>query len=80
MALMAPAGAEQAVTGLCEGRIGHGQRGLGGFGFDPVFLVGNGPRMMAELPAAEKNTISHRGLAAAMAVASLAEGPPTADR
>ena len=77
--LIDPAGAEQAFTGVCEGRIGHGQRGLGGFGFDPVFLVGSGPRMMAELPPAEKNRISHRGLAAAQAVASLAEGPRTAD-
>jgi len=67
--LIDPAGAEQAFTGVCEGRIGHGQRGLGGFGFDPVLLVGTGPRMMAELPPAEKNRISHRGLAAAQAAA-----------
>ncbi len=70
--LIDPAGAERAFTGVCEGRIGHGQRGLGGFGFDPVFLVGTGPRMMAELPPAEKNRISHRGVAAAQAVAALA--------
>ena len=30
--LIDPTGAEQAFTGLCEGRIGHGQRGIGGFG------------------------------------------------
>jgi hypothetical protein len=36
--------------------------------------------MMAELPPAEKNRISHRGLAAAQAVASLTTGRHTADR
>jgi len=69
--LISPNGEERAFTGACEGRIGSGRRGAGGFGFDPVFMVGTGPRMMAELPPAEKNRVSHRGLAAAPAAAYL---------
>ena len=48
-------------TGACEGSIGYEQRGSNGFGYDPVFMVGD--RTMAELSADEKNSISHRGAA-----------------
>ena len=48
-------------TGSCEGSIGYEQRGSNGFGYDPVFMVGD--RTMAELSADEKNAISHRGAA-----------------
>lgn len=65
--LVSPSGEERAFQGTCEGFIGCGKRGDGGFGFDPVFRLGDGPRMLAELPAADKNRISHRGLAAAEA-------------
>jgi XTP/dITP diphosphohydrolase len=56
------------------GRIGFECRGAGGFGFDPLFIVGDGERTAAEMPEAEKNRVSHRGqalaaLAAAMRVA-----------
>ena len=50
----------------CEGRLAHDPRGSGGFGYDPAFLpdeIGDG-RTMAELPADEKDAISHRGRAA----------------
>jgi len=54
-----------------EGRIGHKPRGTGGFGFDPLFIVAGDTRTAAEMPAAEKNRVSHRaqaltGLAARM--------------
>jgi XTP/dITP diphosphohydrolase len=53
------------VTGRCRGRIGHVRRGSGGFGYDPLFVVGEGggrnERTMAELGAEEKDAISHRG-------------------
>ena len=49
------------MTGECRGAIGHEQRGTNGFGYDPVFMVGE--RTMAELTADEKNAISHRGAA-----------------
>jgi XTP/dITP diphosphohydrolase len=58
-------GHEIVARGVCEGRIAREPRGDGGFGYDPVFLpseIDDG-RTMAELSAAEKNRISHRGKA-----------------
>jgi XTP/dITP diphosphohydrolase len=46
-----------------EGRIGLAPRGHGGFGYDPLFLVGGSDFTAAELPEAEKNRVSHRGQA-----------------
>lgn len=46
-----------------EGRIATAPRGEGGFGYDPLFLVGEGHVTAAELPAAEKNRLSHRAQA-----------------
>jgi XTP/dITP diphosphohydrolase len=54
-----------------EGRIGRLPRGLGGFGYDPLFLVGDGSQTAAELEATHKNEISHRGLALRALVAEL---------
>jgi len=52
------------VDGRCEGHIARAARGEGGFGYDPLFVPGAADgRAMAELSAAEKNAISHRGLA-----------------
>ncbi len=48
--------------GACEGAIGFEPRGEGGFGYDPWFELSDG-RHMAELPSAEKHSISHRGVA-----------------
>ena len=48
--------------GAVEGRIAMDERGDLGFGYDPVFELPDG-RRMAELSAAEKNQISHRGRA-----------------
>jgi XTP/dITP diphosphohydrolase len=56
-------GGVQKADGTCEGRIAHAPRGTGGFGYDPLFLVGSGPLTMAELSAEEKNRVSHRGRA-----------------
>jgi XTP/dITP diphosphohydrolase len=54
------------VTLFAEGHVyGHiamAPRGVNGFGYDPVFLLDDG-RTMAELDSAEKNRISHRGVA-----------------
>jgi XTP/dITP diphosphohydrolase len=48
-----------------EGRIGFERRGSGGFGYDSLFLVGEGALTAAEMPADEKNRVSHRGQALA---------------
>jgi XTP/dITP diphosphohydrolase len=57
-------GIETVSHGTCEGRIGVEPRGEMGFGYDPVFLPDATPgRTMAELSLAEKNAISHRGVA-----------------
>jgi len=52
-----------AYTGVCEGSIIEEQRGINGFGYDPIFLVEGIDRTMAELSEDEKNEISHRGKA-----------------
>jgi XTP/dITP diphosphohydrolase len=52
---------ELACEGVCEGMIGLTTSGDNGFGYDPIFYVGE--RSFAELPAAEKDAISHRGVA-----------------
>ena len=56
-----------------EGRIARLPRGTGGFGYDPLFLVGDGGVMAAELEAAHKNSISHRGKALRALVTALTE-------
>jgi XTP/dITP diphosphohydrolase len=60
--LALPDGREESAEGACEGAIALEQRGAGGFGYDPVFLLPDG-RMMAELTPAQKAAISHRGRA-----------------
>lgn len=50
-----------SFTGVCEGKIGHGPRGENGFGYDPIFMVGE--KSTAELSSEEKDKISHRGQA-----------------
>jgi XTP/dITP diphosphohydrolase len=67
MALATPARLVGTVEGTCEGRIAVAPRGDNGFGYDPIFLLVERGRTMAELPAAEKNAISHRGRAGAAA-------------
>lgn len=46
-----------------EGRIAHEARGSHGFGYDPIFLVGDGELSMAELSDSQKDSLSHRGRA-----------------
>jgi XTP/dITP diphosphohydrolase len=49
------------VEGVMEGEIAHSPRGENGFGYDPVFLVGD--LTYAEMTDEEKNAISHRAQA-----------------
>ena len=63
--------------GRWEGSIGFGRRGAGGFGYDPLFLVAGDTRTVAEIPAAEKNRVSHRAQALTALVAALNRLPRT---
>ena len=54
-----PDGSEVTATGKCEGYIGYEKKGTNGFGYDPLFMVGD--RSLAEMTAEEKDAISHRG-------------------
>ena len=61
-----------------EGRIARLPRGTGGFGYDPLFLVGEGQATAAELDPVRKNRDSHRGQALRALVAALAGRPEPA--
>jgi XTP/dITP diphosphohydrolase len=65
LALALPAQPTQVVRGTVEGVIGWEARGDHGFGYDPLFVLPERNQTMAEISAAEKNTISHRGRAVA---------------
>lgn len=54
-----PDGREITARGTCEGWIGYEKRGNNGFGYDPLFMVGD--KSFAELSPEEKDAISHRG-------------------
>jgi XTP/dITP diphosphohydrolase len=71
IAIADPAGRVETVEGTVEGRIARAPRGANGFGYDPVFLLPGRGLTAAELPADEKDAISHRGVAARKARAIL---------
>lgn len=52
-----------AAEGVLEGVIATEPRGVGGFGYDPVFFVPSLGKTLAELSVEEKNAISHRAQA-----------------
>ena len=54
-----PDGRSLILRGECEGSIAVAPCGENGFGYDPVFLVGD--RTFSQLDAAEKDRVSHRG-------------------
>lgn len=58
-----PDGAELVARGRLEGRIAPAPEGQGGFGYDPVFWLPERGLTVAQLGAAGKNAISHRGQA-----------------
>ena len=59
------------ADGRWEGEILHTPRGDGGFGYDPFFYLPALNKTAAELPAHDKNRISHRGKAMALLAAKL---------
>lgn len=80
MALIGEDGEELTFEGRCEGRLILEPRGEGGFGYDPAFVPDDtGPedeRTFAELSAAEKHMISHRGRAVRLLAEHLGVAAP----
>lgn len=68
LAVARPGGDCRTFEGVCEGRIIRRPRGEGGFGYDPIFLIPELSKTMAELTGEEKDRISHRGMAARAAL------------
>jgi len=73
MALAATDGTCQTFSGNVSGLIMRGERGAGGFGYDPLFMVPEYGKTMAELPLDIKNRISHRGTALRQVIPVLQE-------
>ncbi len=63
MALAWPDGRCETWDGQISGLIMRGERGGSGFGYDPLFMVPEYGKTMAELSLEIKNRISHRGKA-----------------
>ena len=49
--------------GECKGTITTKEKGIGGFGYDPIFIPEDKSKTFAEMAAEEKNRYSHRGKA-----------------
>jgi XTP/dITP diphosphohydrolase len=67
LALAVPGEALRFERGICRGRIATAPRGIGGFGYDPIFEPEGEPaggRTFGEWSADEKNLVSHRARAA----------------
>jgi XTP/dITP diphosphohydrolase len=63
LALASPAGEVTLTEGECRGQVLRMPRGSGGFGYDPVLLLPELGRTMAELTLEEKGRLSHRARA-----------------
>lgn len=71
IAVAKPGGEIHLTEGFCEGEIIPEERGTGGFGYDPIFLLRELGKTMAELSMEEKNRLSHRARAVMKARAIL---------
>ncbi len=60
IAVAVPGEETRVFRGECHGRILTEIRGIGGFGYDPIFYVEAYQQSLAEVPAEVKNAISHR--------------------
>ena len=63
LAIATPNDEVQLAEGICPGEIILEERGAGGFGYDPIFLLSELGKTMAELSMDEKNRLSHRARA-----------------
>jgi len=62
-ALVLPSGKEYVVQGQVNGVLLTQRRGVGGFGYDPIFLPDGFDITTAEMTSEQKDAISHRGQA-----------------
>ena len=62
-ALVLPSGEEYVVHGQVNGVLLTQRRGVGGFGYDPIFLPDGFDITTAEMTSEQKDAISHRGQA-----------------
>jgi XTP/dITP diphosphohydrolase len=63
IALSSPQGECRTVEGICTGAIIEEERGVNGFGYDPLFVPAGYAQTFAEMDSALKNRISHRSRA-----------------
>ncbi len=73
--LARPDGVTVQAEGVVSGHLAGYPRGIGGFGYDPAFVLADG-RTMAERAPAEKDALSHRGRAVRALLALLESVPP----
>jgi XTP/dITP diphosphohydrolase len=73
VAISQPSGRTWFANGDCFGEIIPLERGHNGFGYDPIFLIPELGKTMAELSMAEKNQRSHRARAVLAALPLLLE-------
>lgn len=71
MVLAEPEGRIAHFSGVLKGVILEERQGDGGFGYDPIFLVREYGKSLAQLTPAIKNRISHRGQALRAMISSL---------
>ena len=74
VAVLTPLDPQPLISvGRVHGEIALHEIGDGGFGFDPVMLIPSLGKTMAQLDAAHKNSISHRGISARQMVTLIRE-------
>jgi len=73
IAIATPNNQLKITEGICPGEIIPEERGTGGFGYDPIFLLTELGKTMAELSLDEKNRLSHRARAVMKAKGFLAQ-------
>jgi len=73
IALATPDGEVETCEGKCVGKIGYQPKGELGFGYDPIFVLPEYDKTLAEIDADLKNQISHRAKALAQVKKVLAE-------
>lgn len=77
-ALVLADGTEAVAEGRVPGMLLRERRGSSGFGYDPIFVPDGDTRTTAEMTAADKDAISHRGRAFAAIATDLKRLVPVA--